>query len=113
MTKPEDESQELKPRIINRDRVFIGLAVAAFLVLPVAIFIADNGDMTEEEVNEPIDLVFYQTTAQCEADTKKQQDEYAASLKKYQAGQLTQPPTAPTIQTKDCAAQNAGSSRSS
>jgi uncharacterized protein YgiB involved in biofilm formation len=110
MTKPEDESQELRPRIINRDRVFIGLAVAAFLVLPVAIFIADNGDMKEEEVNEPIDLVFYQTTAQCEADTKKQQDEYAASLKKYQAekdraGQITPLPTAPTLQTKDCAAQ--------
>ncbi|PSB57142.1 DUF1190 domain-containing protein [Chamaesiphon polymorphus] len=105
MTKPEDESQELKPRIINRDRVFIGLAVAAFLVLPVAIFIANNGDMTEEEANEPIDVVFYQTTAQCEADTKKQQDEYAASLKKYQAGQITQPPTAPQLQTKDCAAQ--------
>ncbi|AFY96357.1 DUF1190 domain-containing protein [Chamaesiphon minutus] len=110
MTKQEDEPRDLQPRKINRNVVYISLAIAAFFALPVAIFIAANGDMTEEEANEPIDLVFYQTTEQCEADTKKQQDEYAASLKKYQAekdrpGQITPPPTAPMLQTKDCAAQ--------
>lgn len=110
MTKPEDEPKDLQPRKINRDIVFISLAIAAFCIIPVAIFIADNGNMTEEEVNEPIDVMFYQTTAQCEADTKQQQDRYAASLKKYEAekdraGQIMEPPTAPQIQPKDCAAQ--------
>jgi hypothetical protein len=106
MTKPEDEPKELQPRKINRAIVYTSLAIAGVFVLPVVLVaIINNQDMTEEEVNEPIDVVFYQTTAQCEADTKKQQDEYAVSLKKYQAGQITQQPTAPPLQTKDCAAQ--------
>jgi hypothetical protein len=106
MTKPEDEPKDLQPRKINRNIVYTSLAIAGLFVLPVVLIaIINNEDMTEAEVNEPIDVVFYQTTAQCEADTKKQQDEYAVSLKKYQAGQIAQPLTAPPIQTKDCAAQ--------
>ncbi|WP_310426973.1 DUF1190 domain-containing protein [Chamaesiphon sp. VAR_48_metabat_135_sub] len=106
MTKQEDEPKDLQPRKINRNIVYASLGIAGFLVLPVVLVaIINNADMTEEEVNAPIDVMFYQTTAQCEADTKKQQDEYAVSLKKYQAGQIAQPLTAPTIQTKDCAAQ--------
>lgn len=106
MTKQEDNPQDLQPRKINRNIVYTSLAIAGLFVLPVVLIaIINNEDMTEEEVNEPIDVVFYQTTAQCEADTKKQQDEYAVSLKKSQAGQIAPPPTAPPLQTKDCAAQ--------
>ncbi|WP_310482493.1 DUF1190 domain-containing protein [Chamaesiphon sp. VAR_48_metabat_403] len=106
MTKQEDEPKELQPRKINRNIVYTSLAIAGLFVLPVVLMVViNNEDMTEEEVNEPIDVVFYQTTAQCEADTKKQQAEYAVSLKKYQAGQIAQPLTAPPIQPQDCAAQ--------
>jgi uncharacterized protein YgiB involved in biofilm formation len=102
MTQPENKPKPLELLQIHRTKIYVGLAMAGVVAL---LAYCSNADMTEEEANEPIDAVFYQTTAQCEADIKKQQDEYAALQKKYQAGQLAQQPTAPPMQVKDCAPQ--------
>jgi hypothetical protein len=89
MTDKENERPSLEPRQIDREKIFGGLAVAA--ILAIIISNCSNGDMSEEEASEPINAVFYQTTAQCEADMTKQQAEYAVSLKKYQETPTAQP----------------------
>ncbi len=106
MTDKENERPSLEPRPIDRNKIFAGLAVAAMLAIVVAN--CSDGDMSEEEASEPINAVFYQTTAQCEADMTKQQAEYAVSLKKYQetpTAQQQAPPLSPPMQPQDCAAQ--------
>ena len=101
MTK-ENKPNKLQILKIHRKKVYLGLAIAGVFALLVY---CNNADMTEEEANEPIDAIFYQNTAQCEADTSKQQDEYAALQKQYQNGQLEEEPTLPPMQAKDCAPQ--------
>jgi uncharacterized protein YgiB involved in biofilm formation len=102
MTQPDNDPENLQSRPIRRKQVYLGLALAAAFAGVVAYGIASND---EEQANEPIDAVFYQNTAQCEADIKTQQNEYAALQKQYQAGQLAQLPTPPPMQVQDCAPQ--------
>ncbi len=97
-----------KPKIleliqIHRKKVYWGLAISG--VMAFIAYIMINADMTEEEANERIDAVFYQTVAQCETDIKKQQDEYVILLAKYRAGEIPTEPTPPPMQTRDCAPQ--------
>lgn len=91
-TKPED----LKTLQNNRRVIYASLAIAG--VAAIVIF-------THDEANEPIDAVFYQTTAQCEADINSQEAEYEYLQRKYQAGELTEAPTPPPMQSTDCAPQ--------
>jgi uncharacterized protein YgiB involved in biofilm formation len=110
MTPPENQPQPLQPLQIHRQRVYQGLAIASVLALLVSSCTNTNTDsasttVSEAEANEPIDAVFYKDTAQCEADIKKQQAEYAVLQKSYQAGHLEQPPTAPPMKVEDCAPQ--------
>jgi Protein of unknown function (DUF1190) len=104
MTKKTDKpKQNLQLRPITRNKVYAGLAMAGVLAIVVAN--CNNGEMTEEKANESIEAVFYQTTAQCEADVNKQQAEYAVLQQQYQTGQLDEEPTPPPMQAKDCGAQ--------
>lgn len=102
MTQQENDPQKLQLRQIRRKQIYLGLAIAAVL----ALLISRCGDGDEEEnANESVNAVFYQNTAQCEADISKQQTEYALALKQYQAGQLQQQPAPPPMQVMDCAPQ--------
>jgi uncharacterized protein YgiB involved in biofilm formation len=96
------DPKKLQGRKIRRKQIYLGLAIATGLAF-LGYRFAENAK--EEIANEPIDAVFYQNTAQCEADINKQQAEYPALQKKYQAGQLTEPPNPPPMQAKDCAPQ--------
>ncbi len=99
MTREKKPPQALEIRNIQRDRVFIGLSLAA--AVAVAIHIANGDDHPDAQVK----AVFYQNTAQCEADITRQQAEYAAQQQQYQAGQLDEQPAPPPIQAADCGAQ--------
>jgi uncharacterized protein YgiB involved in biofilm formation len=99
MTEPETDPQTIKSRKIRRNQIYIGLAIAA----GIAFIITQCGD--DNSPDAAIDIVFYQTVAQCEADINKQQAEYTNLLQQYQAGQLDEPPNPLPMQAKDCAAQ--------
>lgn len=106
MTDKENERPSLKPRPIDRKKIYAWLVVAAVLAIVAAN--DSDGEMSEEEANEPINAVFYQNTAQCEADMTKQQEEYAVLLKKYKetpTAPQQDPPLSPPMQPQDCANQ--------
>lgn len=102
MSQRDKEPQNLQIRKIRRKQVYLSLAIAAGLGFLVYRCVDSEN---EEIANEPIDAVFYQNTAQCEADIQIEQDNYAILQKQYQNGQLAQPPTPPPMQVKDCAPQ--------
>jgi uncharacterized protein YgiB involved in biofilm formation len=97
--KKKKQPQTLEIRKIQRDRVIIGLSISAAVV--VAGYTIGNSDHPDGQV----DVAFYQTTAQCEADITKQQAESAVLQQQYQAGQLDEQPEAPQMQVSDCAPQ--------
>lgn len=98
MSRKKKQPQSLEIRKIQRDRVIIGLSLAAAVAVAIHITSDDNPDAQ-------VEAVFYQNTAQCEADITKQQAEYAALQQQYQAGQLDEQPAPPPIQAADCGAQ--------
>jgi uncharacterized protein YgiB involved in biofilm formation len=99
MSRKKKPPQALELRKIQRDRVIIGLSFAA--AVAVAVHIANGDDNPDAQV----EAVFYQNTAQCEADITRQQAEYAALQQQYQAGQLDEQPEPPPIQAAECGAQ--------
>ncbi len=110
MTSKKDQPENPQIHQIHRTTVWVGLAITA--VLATVVFqnsfnseIDINKGITDENANESIDAVFYQDAAQCEADIKQQQDEYAVLQRKYQNGELTDEPSPPPLQVADCAAQ--------
>jgi uncharacterized protein YgiB involved in biofilm formation len=98
MNQRKHKPKPLQIRPINRKKVFTGLAVAGVLAILVS-------RCSNDEANESIDAVFYETAAQCEADINQQQAEYVALQQQYQSGQLDEAPTPPPMQAKDCAPQ--------
>ncbi len=98
MTKKSKKPQNLQLRTITRKQIYTGLAVAGTLAIVVTC-------CNYDQANESIDAVFYQTTAQCEADVNQQQAEYLALQQQYQRGELDEAPTAPPMEVKDCALQ--------
>jgi hypothetical protein len=98
MTQQEDQPKPLQLLKIHRNKVYTVLVVTGILAIVVA-------NCNYDEANESIEAVFYQTTAQCETDTNKQQAEYAVLQQQYQNGQLDEAPTPPPMQAKDCAQQ--------
>jgi hypothetical protein len=107
MTRNKNRSQNPYIRPINRNKVYAGLAISGVLAMILVSRCTDpnNGEMTDEKANEPIEAMFYQNTAQCEADINKQQAEYATLQQQYQNGQLDDEPTPPPLQASDCGAQ--------
>lgn len=100
MTQPDNDPQNLKSRPIRRKQVYLGLTIAAIVAGGVVIY-----KSSEEKPDDPIDSVFYQTTAQCEADIKKQQAEYVTLQKNFQGDDPDDAPTPPPMKVEDCAAQ--------
>jgi uncharacterized protein YgiB involved in biofilm formation len=101
---PSGEPPSLQPRKIRRNDIIWGVAISAGVLLFVLPwFLVSSGE--EEEANEQVATVFYQTTAQCEADQNKQLQEYLAREKEYQAGNIAELPAPPAMSAKDCAAQ--------
>jgi uncharacterized protein YgiB involved in biofilm formation len=103
MTRKKKQPEELQPLQNNRKIIYTSLVVAG--VLAIIITNCTSSEMTEEEANEPMNAVFYQNVAQCEADINQQQAEYDILQKQYQDGQTAQPPTPPPMQVADCAPQ--------
>jgi uncharacterized protein YgiB involved in biofilm formation len=112
MTQQDNQPKLLQTLKNNRKRVYQGLAIAGVLAILASTCSAPNdsqpnssGAISEAEANEPVDAVFYKDTAQCEADVKKQQDEYAVLQKAFQDKTLAQQPAAPPMKVEDCAPQ--------
>jgi Protein of unknown function (DUF1190) len=132
MTSHNPEPQPLQIRAIRRKQVQQYLAISAFIATQ--LITGCSSDMADEDAPdtqaaEPtVPALFYETTEQCEAHAKKQQDQYATKLKEYQADQAAKakqvnptdqanapkvgdilliPPRKPVIQAADCAAQMA------
>lgn len=110
MASQKPEPQNLQTRQINRKKVLGGLAIAGVLAILITRCgvnseIDINKGINDENANESIKAIFYQNTAQCEADIKKQQDEYAVEQEKYRNGTLEDEPTPPPMPVEDCAAQ--------
>jgi uncharacterized protein YgiB involved in biofilm formation len=98
MTRKKTKPQNLQLRPMNRNKIYAGLVMAGVLAI---VFVSCNRDGS----NDSIDVVFYRTAAQCEADINWQQAEYVALQKKYWSGEEDEAPTPPRMAAKDCAAQ--------
>jgi uncharacterized protein YgiB involved in biofilm formation len=98
MTRKKTKPQDLQLRPMNRNKIYAGLVMAGVLAI---VFVSCNRDGS----NDSIDVVFYQTAAQCEADVNSQHAEYAALMQKYQQGEEDEAPSLPPMEAKDCAAQ--------
>jgi uncharacterized protein YgiB involved in biofilm formation len=99
MTKSKKKPKDLQLRQIRHKQVLGGLASAALLACIVSRCSSQNPD-------EPIDVLFYENTAQCETDIKDQQAEYLALKKIYdQNPQEEEKPTYPRMVVADCAPQ--------
>jgi uncharacterized protein YgiB involved in biofilm formation len=101
MTSPNPEPQPPQIRAIRRKQVQQYLAISAFVATQLVTGCSDSTE-AETTVSEPtVPALFYETTEQCEAHAKKQQDQYAAKLKAYEAQQTTTtaPATSPDAVT--------------
>ncbi len=96
--KHRQQPQTPQLRQIRRNQIYLGLTIVATLAIA-------SQCNREETPDDALDLVFYETTAQCEADLNQQQAEYIALQQQYQAGHLEEAPTPPSMQVKDCAPQ--------
>ena len=103
-------------QLIRRRQVQQSLAVASALALLISSCSVNQNRSgstyssppvvnNQSKNQEKVDAVFYENTAQCEADTKKQQEEYQVLLKAYQNKELANSPTAPKLKPEDCEAQ--------
>jgi Protein of unknown function (DUF1190) len=127
---PEPNLPQIRP--IRRRQVQQYLAISAFIATQLITGCSDMADEDEPETQvaeATVPALFYETTEQCEAHAKKQQDQYAAKLKAYQEKQPSTPPSPaatatptptatpttppaikpspPVMQAADCAAQMA------
>jgi uncharacterized protein YgiB involved in biofilm formation len=96
MTKKRTKPEDLQTLRNNRRIIYSSLVIAGIAAIVIC---------THDEANESIDAVFYQTTAQCEADINQQQAEYVALQQQHQNGQEDEAPIPPPMEAKDCAAQ--------
>jgi uncharacterized protein YgiB involved in biofilm formation len=100
MTSQNPEPKPPQIRSIRRKQVQQYLAVSAFIATQVITGCSDSSESSAvPEATVP--ALFYETTEQCEAHAKKQQDQYAVQLKAYEA---KQPPTPPPVATSTPAA---------
>jgi uncharacterized protein YgiB involved in biofilm formation len=103
MARKKKQPKHLQTLQNNRKIIYTSLVIAG--VLAIIITNCNSSEMTEAEANEPMNAVFYQNVAQCEADINQQQAEYAVLQQQYQNNQIAELPTAPPMQTTDCAPQ--------
>ncbi len=94
MAHKNTEPPYLQIRPIHRKSLQYSLALAAMVAL-----------LLTGCSNDKIPAVFYENTEQCEADIKKQQEEYQVLFKAHQQGKLSQKPTSPIMKVEDCEPQ--------
>jgi uncharacterized protein YgiB involved in biofilm formation len=93
MTSQNPEPQPPQIRTIRRKQVQQCLAISAFIATQLITGCTDEGADAPQAAAEPtVPALFYETTEQCEAHAKKQQEQYAVKLKEYQAKQPPAPP---------------------
>jgi uncharacterized protein YgiB involved in biofilm formation len=111
MAYPKPNSQPLQTRFIYRQQLHSSLVLAAVFASLLAgcdgssTQSTSSTPTTDQNADEAIPAVFYETTEQCEADITQQQQEYQVLLKAHQQNQLAQPPAPPVMQVADCAPQ--------
>ena len=120
MTFPNPEASPLKVRSIRRKQVQQQLALSSIIVI-LAISGCNNSTETSTDTSTipppptvappKVPSLFYSTTEQCEADTKKQQIEYETKLNVYEANKNSPKPIPPAIGSADCGAQMAAARR--
>lgn len=115
MTFPNPEASSLNVRPIRRKQVQQQLALSSMITM-LAISGCNPSSETPTVPPPPVTppkvpALFYSSTEQCEADTKKQQTEYDAKLKVYEAKKKGPEPVPPAIGSADCAAQMAAAKR--
>ena len=111
MTFRQTQQLAIQLRLIQREKVRQRLAITAILALITAscdstrnrryapISTADNLS------SEKIPAVFYKTTAECEADAQKQQENYAVLKAAFEAGRTKEEPTPPALSAEACEPQ--------
>ncbi|WP_026072792.1 DUF1190 domain-containing protein [Nodosilinea nodulosa] len=114
MAPKKTAPQSLYLRPIRRQQLQTSLVMAAMLATLLAgcggeatqpSSSTPTSSQTDQNADDQIEGVFYETTEQCEADMAKQQQEYDVLLKAHEQGQLAQPPTAPVMKVEDCEPQ--------
>lgn len=110
MTSNKPERPTPQMRAIARSQVQQSLALAAAVAMLVSACgqnnkTADPNAVTDQNANEEIPAVFYKTTEECEADVKKQDEEYAVLKTAFEGGTLATEPTEPPIKQEDCEPQ--------
>lgn len=108
--RPPRQTRAIQMQPIQRDQVRQRLAIAAVVALLVSSCSStgssnSTSSSTDQNANDKIPAVFYKTTADCEADTQKQQTEYEVLSKAFAAGALASKPTSPPIKPEDCEPQ--------
>jgi uncharacterized protein YgiB involved in biofilm formation len=97
MTDQNAEPQPPQIRPIRRKQVQQCLAISAFIATQLITGCGDEGaDVPPVSAEPTVPALFYETTEQCEAHAKKQQEQYAVKLKAYEA---KQPPAPPNLTT--------------
>lgn len=105
MSAAKTETQHLQIRYIHRKQVQQNLAISAFIAVFLVSGCSGPTPPAAPPVTPKVSALFYETTAQCEADVKRQQNEYSVLLKAYQKKELATAPKAPALKVADCAPQ--------
>jgi uncharacterized protein YgiB involved in biofilm formation len=95
------DPKKLKSRPIRRKQIYLGLAVAAVAATGFVILSSESEQPLADDPDAPVKALFYQDTAQCEADIQRQQTAYNQWLRQGASGQMDPPP----MQVADCAPQ--------
>jgi uncharacterized protein YgiB involved in biofilm formation len=95
------DPKKLKSRPIRRKQIYLGLAVAAVAATGFVILSSESEQPLADDPDAPVKALFYQDTAQCEADIQRQQTAYNQWLRQGSPGQMDPPP----MQVGDCAPQ--------
>lgn len=126
MASPHPKPQNLQARSIRRRQIQHQLALSSIVTVLALSGCASTPDESDKQpiaapVVQKVPALFYESTAQCEADTQKQEVDYQAKLKAYElkASELkasdtkksTVAPTAPALSPSDCEAQMAAAKR--
>jgi uncharacterized protein YgiB involved in biofilm formation len=118
MSSQNPDPQKLQAHPIRRKQVQQQLAISSLITL-LSVSGCSSWSSDDEASDQPtppppvpqVPALFYETTAQCEADAQKQQTEYATKLAAYEAKTLTTAPQPPALEVSDCEAQMAAAKR--
>ncbi|MBC7515582.1 MAG: hypothetical protein H7237_03980 [Alkalinema sp. FL-bin-369] len=121
MAHTHPKPQNLQARSIRRKQIQHQLPLSSIVTVLALSGCASTPDESDKQpiaapVVQKVPALFYESTAQCEADTQKQEMDYQAKLKAYElkasdTKKSTVAPTAPALSPSDCEAQMAAAKR--